>query len=236
MPHVATEQYAEVAEQCTARSQSEPSTRTALLVESRHLGLLILATASRPFFLAAQREFRLDSAAAVSRWGGQGRGRRTGADFPLPRVVSQSEWVVVVPTDRRGSCRSPRHQPHNSRTASHGSSSLPGLGSRVFGSEAGASSFHGQLWNAGRAPRSLRRTTPHDPAEAPFRSATGRHRRRRAHSRPGDRPGRLGGARSPLRLTDCRNPFGDRVNADARGRTRAEQGHMRSSPPDTPIC
>ena len=162
MPHVATEQYAEVAEQCTARSQSEPSTRTALLVESRHLGLLILATASRPFFLAAQREFRLDSAAAVSRWGGQGRGRRTGADFPLPRVVSQSEWVVVVPTDRRGSCRSPRHQPHNSRTASHGSSSLPGLGSRVFGSEAGASSFHGQLWNAGRAPRSLRRTTTHD--------------------------------------------------------------------------
>lgn len=33
---------------------------------------LILTAASRPFFLAALRELRLDSAAAVSGWGSQG--------------------------------------------------------------------------------------------------------------------------------------------------------------------
>ena len=37
---------------------------------------LILATESRPFFLAALRELRLDSAAAVSGWGSQGPAER----------------------------------------------------------------------------------------------------------------------------------------------------------------
>ena len=37
---------------------------------------LILVSASRPFFLAALRELRLDSAAAVSGWGSQGPAER----------------------------------------------------------------------------------------------------------------------------------------------------------------
>ena len=42
---------------------------------------LILATASRPFFLAALRELRLDSAAAVSGWGGQGPAAPVARNF-----------------------------------------------------------------------------------------------------------------------------------------------------------
>ena len=54
---------------------------------------LILVSASRPFFLAALRELRLDSAAAVSGRGSQGPAGAYGRKILLRSGEFRCEWV-----------------------------------------------------------------------------------------------------------------------------------------------